>query len=388
MALLADVPIICTDSHVLEPPDLWTSRVSRRWGDAVPHVAWDQRTACDRWIIGGHVMTPPTFFSTAGWREHLPSYPPTFAETDPASFDPVERLKRLDEYGVYAQVLYPNLVAFFTFAFMEMDPQLGVECVRAYNDFLSEFASVDRDRLVPLMMLPFWDVEESVREIERSKENGHKGILFAAIFERVALPNLPDEHWHPILDAAQSAELSLNFHVGFSSTSADQIDVMINAAAQPRNYLAETSVLGFLANARALSFLTLHGVCHRFPKLKFVSVESGFGWIPFVLQGFDWQFENSGVFLDHPEWLRPSEYFRRQVFGSFWFERPSPDLLTEFQDNVLFETDFPHPTSLSPGPNSSSLLPSEMVARNLADVAPDVLRKVLHDNAAALYKLR
>jgi predicted TIM-barrel fold metal-dependent hydrolase len=383
----ADILIIDTDSHVTEPADLWTSRLSPRWGDAIPHVERDERSGEEHWVIGDEVLSSVGFFATAGWREHLPSYPPDFAQADPGAFDPVERLKRLDEYGVHAQILYPNLLAFFTAAFVRKDAALGRDCVRAYNDFLAQFASADPNRLIPLMMLPFWDVDASVAEIRRCRELGHKGILFSPFFEKMGLPNIPDQRWAPVLETAQDMELSINFHVGFAATTTEQLATLKEVQKQPRAVLAETSVLGFLSNAKAIATLTLQGVCHRYPRLKFVSVESGFGYIPFLLQALDWQFDNSGVGMDHPEWEKPSGYFLRQIYGTFWFETLEPQQADAFQDNLMFETDYPHPTSLSPGPNSTSLRPAEMVKRNLASLSPQVLGKILYQNAASVYHL-
>ena len=382
-----DIPIIDTDSHVSEPPDLWTSRLPARYQADAPRVAWDEDSAQHRWVIGDEVVSPVGFFAAAGWKEYLPSHPPTLEEADAGAYDAAARLRRLDEYGIAAQVLYPNLLAFFTAAFIRKDQALGLACVEAYNDFLVEFASADPQRLVPLMMVPFWDVEASVAEMHRARALGHKGLLFSPFFERAGLPNIEDDRWAPILDAAADLDLSVNFHIGFAATTTEQLQTLKQVEKMPRELLAEVSVLGFLSNARAISTLTLRGVCHRYPRVKFVSVESGFGYLPFTLQALDWQFENSGVFLDHPDWLKPSEYFFRQVYGTFWFETVEPAQVELFADNLMFETDYPHPTSLSPGPNSSSLPPLGMVERNLAGVRPEVARKVLHDNAAALYHL-
>jgi predicted TIM-barrel fold metal-dependent hydrolase len=162
---------------------------------------------------------------------------------------------------------------------------------------------------------------------------------------------------------------------------------LLDPSQMDRMLPVERAVLGFMSNARPLIMLMLNGVCRRYPTLKFVSVESGFGWVPFLLEGLDWEYKNSGLWRDHPEWLLPSEYFRRQIYATYWFETPWPEALAAFQDNVMWETDFPHPMSLSPGPSSVSLLPYEMVERNASAVAPNVLKKVLHDNAAAVYHL-
>ena len=83
--------------------------------------------------------------------------------------------------------------------------------------------------------------------------------------------------------------------------------------------------------------------------------------------------------------MLPSEYFRRQCYGSFWFERGTLPLLEEYPDNFMFETDYPHPTSMSPGPASPAEVPSVHIEKAFANVPPEVARKALHDNAAAVY---
>jgi predicted TIM-barrel fold metal-dependent hydrolase len=121
-----------------------------------------------------------------------------------------------------------------------------------------------------------------------------------------------------------------------------------------------------------------------------VSVESGIGWIPFALEHLDWQWENCGVPREHPEYdLLPSEYFKRQMFGCFWFERASVRSSVDQlgADWILYESDFPHPTSMAPGPATAAVQPREYIAADLGDLPPGVLRKILHDNAAKLYHL-
>jgi hypothetical protein len=118
-------------------------------------------------------------------------------------------------------------------------------------------------------------------------------------------------------------------------------------------------------------------------------VESGVGWIPSYLEAADWQFVNSQTRKEHPEYdLLPSEYFRRQIYGTFWFEGTSAfDALREYPDNIMFETDFPHPTSLSPGPNSSAPNPKDMIDDELSQLPEDVLGKVLEGTATRVYGL-
>ena len=265
----------------------------------------------------------------------------------------------MDEYGIYCQALYPNLLAFSHHAFMEIkDPKLQIACIQAYNDHLVDFASVDPKRFVLLAALPFWNVEESVKEIERCAEIGHHGILFIAKPHKMGLPRISDEHWTPIFDATQDKGWSVNFHTGFADFSEAEFKSMLSRHADRRDY-ARLSAFAYLNNAEAIAEVVMSGLCKRYPGLKFVSVESGFGWVPAFVESMDWQWLNSGASKAYPDYELPSEYFRRQIFGMFWFEHEAVRRIMDlYPDNLMFETDFPHPTSLSPGPGLGRPVPA------------------------------
>ena len=250
-------------------------------------------------------------------------------------------------------MLYPNIGVFQVNEFIGMraDPQLVLECVRAYNDFLVDWHDVAPDRYVPLLTVPFWDLDATMVEMRRSAARGHRGIVFPGRMEDFGLPPLSDAHWDPFWAQAQEMGLSINFHIGSGNIPMFGTD-------NPGQHLgyAWTSSMLFMLNATAITSLVFGGVCQRFPDLKFVSVESGVGWIPFLLEAMDWNFHNSGVAKEHPEFdLLPSEYFARQIYSCFWFEERSARAAIELlgADHVLFETDFPHPTGMTPGPASA-----------------------------------
>ena len=383
------IKIIDTDSHVMEPPDLWTSRLSAaKWGDSIPHVRRDEKNGVDRWWIGERRASAVANFATANWREFPPSYPKLLEDADAAAWHPERRLERLTEYGIHAQLLYPNILGFSSVYFFDLDAELRYECVAAYNDWLVDFCSPDPERLIPLMWLPFWDTDLAVREMERCVERGHRGIIFPSNFEPVGLPLVYDEHWNPVWEAAQANELSINFHTGFQ-ISEDEARSAIGFR-RSRADFAKMSSMFLLGNARTVADITLYGVCHRYPRLNFVSVESGSGWMPYFAEMLDWQWLNSGARDAYPEMtLMPSEYMQRQVYGTFWFESDSVRRMGDlFQDNIMFETDFPHPTALQPGPASYADSPKVHIERSLEGIEEAVLTKVLHTNAARIYHLR
>jgi predicted TIM-barrel fold metal-dependent hydrolase len=375
--------VIDVDTHVTEPADLWTSRVSRKWGDRVPHVR--RVGPKDLWFVGERPIGAPGAYSVAGFDGTFPEFPDTYADVPRAAWDAGARLEHMDREGIFAEVLYPNVGGFGSGHFLALgDGDLMLECVRAYNDFLVEWCRADTRRLLPVMALPFWDVEASVTEIERCAALGHRAVLHCsqpAVFEQ---PALRSRHWEPVWAASRAAGLPISFHVAAGDLSElvqDQTGIGTKA-----NF-GRVSSLVFVDNWRCLADLVFGGVCHRFPDLRFVSVESGAGWIPSMLEAFDWQWQNSGVTREHPEYdLLPSEYFRRQIYGCFWFEGQGLHKALELlPDNLLYETDYPHPTCMAPGPQSAATRPREYAQRVLGGLPEATLRKVLHDNAAALY---
>jgi len=262
-----------------------------------------------------------------------------------------------------------------------------LECVRAYNDFLVEWCSEDADRLVPVAAMPFWSVEESVKEVYRAAEMGHKSILACSDPAAFGEPRLAHAHWDPFWSAVQETGLPISFHIG----AGDLSDIVSDPCELgPRAAFSRVSSTIFMQNMSSIADLIFGGVCHRFPDLDLVSVESGVGWLPAFLEAADWQWSNGQVTKDHPEYdLLPSEYFRRQIYACFWFEnealRSTIDLVA---DNLCWETDFPHPTCMYPGPvNGLAQHPRDYVNRVMGDLDETKVEKVLHSNAAKLYGL-
>ncbi|MBW2293516.1 MAG: amidohydrolase family protein [Deltaproteobacteria bacterium] len=377
--------VIDIDTHVTEPPDVFTSRVSSKWKTQVPHVR--NVEGRDLWFIGDEMIGMPGAYSMAGHDGTPPDFRLAYADIPASMIEPKARLAFMDEENIYANVLYPNIGGFGAQGFLKLkDPELMLECVRAYNDFLLEWASADPARLVPVMSTPFWDIAASVREIERCAALGFRAILMCNQPQDFDMPFLRDKHWDPLWAAAESAGLSISFHIGGGDLS-DLLDDKAEIGFKAN--FARASTLVFIDNGRCLADLILGGICHRFPKLKMVSVESGVGWIPFMLEALDWQWKNSGVIHEHPEWdLLPSEYFRRQIYGSFWFEEKGVSHAIEhYPDNILYETDYPHPTCMAPGPASAGTHPGLYAEKVLEGLSETVISKVLHDTAADLYGL-
>jgi predicted TIM-barrel fold metal-dependent hydrolase len=113
-----------------------------------------------------------------------------------------------------------------------------------------------------------------------------------------------------------------------------------------------------------------------------VSVESGMGWLPFILEALDYEMDENAPAAKARMKLLPSEYFKQNIYATTWFEHRNLASLIDAvgEDNIMFETDFPHPTCLYPAPLKTA-------EANLQGLTTEVQRKILGENAAKLYKL-
>jgi predicted TIM-barrel fold metal-dependent hydrolase len=379
---------IDTDTHITEPSDVWTARVStQKWGDAVPHVK--NVGGRDVWFIRDQGVGSPGFTTMAGFNGSVPEAPEGYHDIPASSYDAAERLKHMDAEGIFAQVLYPNVGGFGSGGFLKLgEPELMLECVRAYNDFLVEWCSEDANRLIPVAAMPFWDVNECVKEVERAVAKGHRAVLACSAPETWGYPPLAASHWDPFWAAVQDTGVPISFHIGAGDVTGLLEDP--NGLGLRANFARQSSMI-FMQNVTCLADLIFGGVCHRFPELNLVSVESGVGWIPPYLEAADWQFVNSETRKEHPEYdLLPSEYFKRQIYGCFWFESNGlKGALEQMPDNTLWETDYPHPTCQHPGlENGLAQRPADYAERVFAGVPDETIEKVLHTTAAKLYGIQ
>ena len=383
--LFDSVKVIDVDTHITEPPNVFVDRVPQRYRDDAPHI--ERVDGEDIWVSHGERIGKPGSASMAGFDGVVPASPATYDEIPTAMYDSTERLRHMDGEGIYAEVLYPNVGGFGSAAYLRLGGEdLATECVRAYNDFMIEWCSADPKRLIPVMTLPFWDVDAAVAEIERGVGLGYRSVNFCNQPDHHGQPALSDSQWDPIWATAQDAGLPISFHIG----GCDIGRVLMNPGGMgfQANFARVSSML-FMDNMRCIADLVFAGICHRYPTLRFVSVESGVGWLPGALEAFDWQWRNGGINVEHPEYdLLPSEYFRRQIYGCFWFEEASALFAIErFPDNILYETDYPHPTCQHPGPLTPAEHPRVYAQRTLGRLDDITARKILHDNAAALYSI-
>jgi len=382
---LAGLKIIDVDTHLSEPPDLWTSRAPAGWRDRLPQMAMVDGER--RWVIDGDKILglrgAASVIRKDGVKDHGQAFHTwNVDQVHPGCSNTKARVEYMDQEGIWAQVVYPNVMGFGGQKGMQVDPELRLMSVKIYNDALAEMQEESGQRLFGMALLPWWDIKESLAEIERCRAMGIRGVNTNSDPHKSGFPDLGERHWDPIWEMCQDLDLPVNFHIGASDDSMSWVGDSPWPSIPSGGKLAIGSAMMYVSNARVLGNLIYSLVPERFPKIKFVSVESGMGWIPFMMQALDYQLGETAEDVSRHMSMKPSEYFKRNFYACFWFENQDLDRLIRDVgvDNCMFETDFPHPTCLYP----DSL---GYARRALADVDPEIVRKVVCGTASKLYNI-
>ncbi|MGZ4707253.1 MAG: amidohydrolase family protein [Acidimicrobiales bacterium] len=381
------IKVIDTDTHLTEPHDLWLAQAPASMRDAMPHVTDVDGVA--QWVIGDSVLGRAGGGGVIGRdgskiNAQKGLFEWTIDDIHEGAYDPAVRVAMMDEMEIWAEVLYPNVIGLGGQGIAEVvsDEAFRLSLLQMYNDHMGQVQETSGNRLLPMGVLPSWSVDACVAEAERLHGMGFRGVNMTSDPQDLGAPDLANRAWDPLWATCSELELPVHFHIGASLTTMNFYGNYPWPSQQEDVALGIGGTLLFVGNARVVVNVICSGLLDRHPTLKMVSVESGCGWIPFILEALDYEMEENAPHLATELSLRPSEYFKRQLYATTWFERRDLAYVVEAvgEDNIMFETDFPHPTCLYPAPLKTA-------ATNMADLSPEVQRKILSDTAMKLYKL-
>ena len=128
MDLFQQYQVVDIDTHLTEPPSVWTERMSSKWGNLTPHIK--RIRDFDVWFIGDKGVLRPGGVSMAGFDGTMPDHPLTYEDIPKPTYDSSARIEYMNDLGIYAQVIYPNLISMLTQFLLEHEEQTFVlECV-------------------------------------------------------------------------------------------------------------------------------------------------------------------------------------------------------------------------------------------------------------------
>ena len=373
--------VISADCHIdliWLPPELFTEGAPARLRDRMPCVDRDEQGR-EVWVSrGGARFGLVNGMGSAG-REYVPGQ---IHRSDRMAAqglyedgrkgvrrltDPALRIRDQDLDGIRGEVLYGILGA----ANRLEDPEAAVEVMRIYNEWLADFCETHPDRFAGIACVPNHDVDAAVAEIGRvAKRGAVRGLEIANTLD---MKPLYHRHWDPLWGAVEASGLPVHVH-----TIGGRMPETEGLARLEQRAAFATFITGFqLKMADKLMEAIFGGVLERYPGVRLVIGEAGIGWIPYVLEHMDLEWEDQ--FQDLDLTMKPSEYWRRQCYATYQSDPVGIrliDLLGE--DNVMWGSDFPHPDGVWPDSQ-------EFIAREMDGVDAGVKRKVLWENAARLY---
>ena len=369
--------MISSDSHIVEPPDLWTGRLLAHLGDRAPRVVAEDDG--EWWYIDGRKTMSHLGIQTGARFEGDPDKlvtSATFDQVRPAAYDPAAYVAENEADGIWGSVIYPSegLVLFSV-----PNTEVVTASMRGYNEWLAEFCATDPARLKGLAMVNVDDVDEAVSDLARIRDLGLAGVLVTV--KPPAWAPFHSPVYDPFWAAAQDLALPISLH-----TATDRADPRAGDAAfslDVKSVPPSVFVNKDFQVRQALADLILTGVFERFPQLRVGTVEHELAWIPFFLDQMDY------TYTDRPrrgDWYRfrepgvlPSDFWRRNCFASFQEDANGVRMRDVIGvETLMWGSDYPHTESTFPRSR-------EIVGEILAGADPAERLAILRDNAARLY---
>lgn len=319
--------LIDADTHVNEPPDLWTSRLPGRFLDRAPRL--ERFEEGDAWVLEG-VKDPINFGlnAAAGMPVAERRQWVRWDEIRAGGYDPKVRLVEMDEDQVDAGVLYPTPRLSHSL-FANTDAEFHLALVQAYNDWLAEYCAVGPDRLGGVIMLPNRGVDQAVAEVDRMwGQPGLVGVLLGC-YPHGDLELRPEDD--PLWAVLEERGIPLHIHVSLNDTMPGAHTTRVPG--DLRIFDISTRVLQFVWS----------GVLERFPALQLGLIEVDCGWVPYLKEQLDDRYRRLRLAetLNLPE--PPSRYIERNMFFTYITDhygvRNRHDVGVE---RILWSSDFPH----------------------------------------------
>ncbi len=393
---MTEIPwIVSLDDHVVEPPDIWTGRLPAKYREIGPRIVFAPpgTPVLDG---GGYREAPGTDGEPVAWWFYedqqysvkrliaAAGYPAeeigfdgiTFEQMRPGCWQPQARIDDMTMNHVEASLCFPNYPRFCGQIFLKgKDKELARLCVEAYNDWMvDEWCGDSGGRLIPLCLIPLWDVELAAAEVRRNAARGVRAVCFSELPPWLGLASIHSGAWDPFFAACAETGTVVAMHIGSGTKT-------INSSEDAPDAVQATNM--FANSALSLIDFLFSGVLVRFPDLQLLYAEAQIGWIPYVLERVDdvWDvhrgWSGSQVKVTEP----PSQYYYRQVVSCFFKDGVGVENLDRVgRGNIAFETDYPHQDGTWPN--------THQVAKELfGDLDAPTVHQIVRGNAIRLLGL-
>jgi predicted TIM-barrel fold metal-dependent hydrolase len=374
-----DFKIVDADAHVNPPPDFWRDYLPAKFKDAAPRI--ESGEDADYVVFEGKRKKLNITGALAGKKAEDYKAEGRLSDTARGGWMAAERLQAMDQDGMDAQIIFGGG------PLGSSDGELFIESFEAYNRWLADFCAAAPQRLGGVGYLPMQDVPQSIDMLKRAAKLGLRAVNIPAFpFSRDSLagrtgntmmlamsgdPNGARQYdqpeFHPFWEACIELDMPITIHLGARSVRME-----------PNRFMSDLLMSKF-SMAEPIAILIINGVFQRYPRLKFVSVESGVGWMPFMADYMDRTWERHRHWTKSPLKEPPSFFMDQNVYGTFIHDgigvktRHFPG-----GRNIMWSSDYPHSESTYPESQA-------MIARLFAGVPEEEKREIIGGRAGKLF---
>jgi predicted TIM-barrel fold metal-dependent hydrolase len=372
-AKLEDLVLVSVDDHVIEPPTMYDQHLTKAQKAFAPTFHTDSEGK-DYWLYDGHRVANLGLNAVVGRPKTEYGFEPlSLSHLRKGCYDPAARVDDMNANGVLASLPFPTIVGFDGSLFHRFrDKGQALVLLRAYNDWhIDEWCGSHPGRFIPNALLPYWDMDATVAEVNRVAKKGCHSVSMMDNPANRGLPSIHNAYWAPFWKVCAENRVVISMHHGTG-----------NAAQHPSQESPIDAWMTCMAMSISLALADyLHlDALRTYPDLKLSLVESGTGWIPYVLRRADF------IQQQHSQWTNAtfggrtaSEMFHDHFLCTFVHDDGGFEMIDEIGARTMcYEQDYPHSDTQWPyGP--------EALMRFLPKLTDEQVELVTHRNTMREY---
>lgn len=378
--------VVDADAHLDPPHEMWGEYLPAALRELAPRIEEGEE---HDWVVFEGERRPLRMINNQAGRSGKDFKMSGKRSEQRQAWLPAQRLGDMDTDGIDAAVLFGGGPLGTT------NSELYIASFETYNRWLWDFCGADRKRLVGVAYLPMRDIDETIGLLRQAAKLGHRTVNIPAFPQ--SADGISSSARVKAIRSGQGAALTGD-PTGQRSYAEPQFDrlwaeiceldmtVTIHLGGRiPRfgekQHFLPDMVMSKFAMAEPIAIMIFNGIFQRFPKLRFVSVESGVGWFSFMAEYMDRTWEKQRFWTESPLTEKPSFYMDRNVYGSFINDRMGILLRNEPGGrNIMWSSDYPH--SETSFPNSHAV-----ITRDFVDIPEADVREIVCDRARRLYSV-
>ncbi len=369
-----DMVVISTDDHICEPPTMFDNQLSGDLLASAPKLKTDPRGK-NYWEYQGNLRPSIGLNAVVGRPfEEYGMEPTALEQLREGCWDVHARIDDMDVNGIAASLCFGNSIGFDGQTFHQAaDKKLALRHMQAWNDWhYDEWCMAYPGRFIPIGILPTWDQQATVDEINRLARKGVRTVSMNENPTVQGLPSIHNDYWDPIYKAIVDNDMTIACHIGSGNPAPH--------ASMETPIEAWISTMPMSVAQGVADWLQLEEL-HQYPDMRIVVAEGSIGWVPYLMERAD--FSNSR----HKAWtksrfqdIKPSELMKRHFCHCFlWDPYGLKNLAEVGEDNVTYEVDYPHSDALWPDA-------AEQLWEQVQNLPEEQIEKVTHLNAIKWFR--